>query len=173
MEITLPVVIKKYVLALFFLNPWQQRKRGISRLHRCEIVRIVITVANAIQKVFKVPWTIFLTSDTVVYNSTLMGRWETEFVLNKWAGLSVFYSYDLFQCSFYRSHDPCKLINVIPLDAGDENSNYHCIQIDKLTPELSVFWFTLIEFFQSDKSKCEYLEAILPDLTTYCDYVVR
>ncbi|KAJ6635929.1 Condensin complex subunit 3, partial [Pseudolycoriella hygida] len=74
--------------------------------------------------------------------------------------------------SIFRSQDPNNLIKVLPLIEDDSQNFHKCPHLDKLTIELSVFWVSLIEFLQSDDSKCEYLEHIVPDITAYCNYIV-
>ncbi|KAG4067432.1 hypothetical protein HA402_009669 [Bradysia odoriphaga] len=76
--------------------------------------------------------------------------------------------------AIFRSQDPLNLIKVLPLtETNDEtdNSDHCCVELDQLTPELSVFWVTLIEFFQSDITYCDHLERILPDLPTICENI--
>ncbi|XP_037033540.1 condensin complex subunit 3-like [Bradysia coprophila] len=76
--------------------------------------------------------------------------------------------------AMFRSQDPLNLIKVLPLTetTDEEDISYHCcINIDQLTPELSVFWVTLIEFFQSDITYFDHLERILPDLPTICESI--
>lgn len=75
-----------------------------------------------------------------------------------------------------RSHDPCNLIKVLPLSEKNDEANnrdHCCVEIEELTPELGVFWITLIEFFHSDTSYADHLERILPDLPTICENVAR
>ena len=49
------------------------------------------------------------------------------------------------------------------------------IPYEKLTPEIAVYWRALAEFFAEhhDPEAEEYLESILPELPTFCQYVRR
>lgn len=73
--------------------------------------------------------------------------------------------------STFRKQSVDVLISALPLETEGEQAR--CISLNKLTVETSLYWLALIEYLGSDGDKSDDLDFILPELTSFCDYVSK
>ncbi|XP_037047138.1 condensin complex subunit 3-like isoform X5 [Bradysia coprophila] len=73
----------------------------------------------------------------------------------------------------FRTQNPEDLIATLSLDVEENSPQLKCIPFDKLTIESSMFWCSLIVFFQQDERRSDYLERVIPELSIFCKYVEK
>lgn len=103
-----------------------------------------------------------------------MAKWNLNDEFVQFFYLQSFYFVRFLRSFFFcRTQKPEDLISALCLD-NDENSTYpKCIPFEKLTVESSLFWCSLIAFFQQDERRSDDLELVIPELSIFCGYVEK
>lgn len=71
----------------------------------------------------------------------------------------------------FKNQKDSDLIEQLQLDSSDDSEFKCCIPFNRLTVESSLYWSTLLEYFQESDDKSDEADSIIPELSTFCSYI--